>query len=252
MTGGAGALDKTAKTAYHLAKAKIEKLKNKERLAQTMGVFYSNMSGFEGPKTKTEVQTAAKILFAFGIIFIAIALFCGWLSWTSIEARKVTEYALFALIFFFLSLLTSGAGAYNIYYTRQMRHAPIVAKALANPIYTVPLIIVFLILLTLGFTAMVLYTSNWKYDAQQAETPAKIISVNLESSDQKNGGMVKVIRYSYTVDGRDYEAVSRISTRYRHAAKFEPGATLKACYNPANPQSSNVWNTEFPCGSSPY
>ena len=83
---------------------------------------------------------------------------------------------------------------------------------------------------------------------ETAEAPAELIS---SQHDRRGTGKYN-ITYRYTVNGRVYERSFHTSDDGKYAkAILREKATLKACYNPANPNESHIWQSEFRCGSKP-
>jgi len=60
------------------------------------------------------------------------------------------------------------------------------------------------------------------------------------------------IEYRYTVNGKVYENLFFTAADGKYAKMIlREKALLKACYNPANPTESHIWQSDFKCGGKP-
>ena len=95
-----------------------------------------------------------------------------------------------------------------------------------------------------------------------AEAPAEITSVVLDRdrkttrrrSGSNNRRRTKTtttyetdIEYRYTVNGKVYDGVSEKDGDL--TGSFRSGASVKVCYNPAQPEESDVFENNHRCGS---
>jgi len=114
---------------------------------------YYDPASFRSPQTKTEVKQAAKILFVLGIVF-GLGALIGGIMWL---INGGSDAAIFAVVLGIIAPLLFAAGAYNIYYTRRMRHHPFMAKALDNPAITVCVIMLVIIALVFGGIGLLIF-----------------------------------------------------------------------------------------------
>lgn len=114
---------------------------------------YYDPSSFRSPETKSEVRQAAKVLIGLGISFVLGAL--GGLFMCFFDRDPQWFILVFTLIG--AALLLFAAGAYNIYYTRRMRHHPFVATALSYPTVTVFVIMALICAGAFGAIGLLIY-----------------------------------------------------------------------------------------------
>lgn len=102
-----------------------------------------------------------------------------------------------------------------------------------------------------GLMFLTAWSSNRQVSFETAEAPAELISSEYVSGSRKMDKHYR-IKYRYTVNGQIYEGSinPRADSKYAETLLREK-AKLKACYNPANPNESNIWQSEFQCGSKP-
>lgn len=114
------------------------------------------------------------------------------------------------------------------------------------------LIIVGIFVVVMGTVGALIFFGDRSRERQvlieTAEAPAELIS----SQHDRRGLGKYSITYRYTVNGRVYERNFDTSDDGKYVkAILREKAMLKACYNPANPNESHIWQSEFRCGSKP-
>ena len=104
-------------------------------------------------------------------------------------------------------------------------------------------------------TSLSAWSQNRQVLSETAETPAEIISHESVTRTRYNGSVPErsyLIKYRYTVNGRVYEREFETSAEGKYSLIiYAPPDKLKACYNPANPAESHLWEDKFKCGSPP-
>jgi hypothetical protein len=113
---------------------------------------YFDPSTYRSPETKGEVKAAARILLGLAAIFIVIGAICAIPGF--FESRS--DGLIITGSTWFAGILCGAGGAYNFFYTRNMRHASFMAAALARPNWTVAGII----LIICAGTALLAYLIN--------------------------------------------------------------------------------------------
>jgi hypothetical protein len=92
-----------------------------------------------------------------------------------------------------------------------------------------------------------------------AEAPARVITVSLDrgrrtTTTNRNRRRTRRtsentetdIRYQYTVGGRTFDAT--VEKDGDQTSTFKVGMSAKACYNPSNPEESELFPPGHPCG----
>jgi hypothetical protein len=79
---------------------------------------YYDPASYRSPETKSEVRQAAKILIGLGILFVFGAFFGLVMRFEDGDP----QWFILVIVFGGIAPLLFAAGAYNIYYTRRMRH----------------------------------------------------------------------------------------------------------------------------------
>ena len=99
--------------------------------------------------------------------------------------------------------------------------------------------------LVLGVLLLVLYLSMRRSQTvagYTANAPAEITSVEFRSSQS-----VTNVSYRFSVGGRTFEGRSRKSGDGRD--RYAQGANARACYDPANPERSEVFPASYDCAA---
>jgi hypothetical protein len=100
--------------------------------------------------------------------------------------------------------------------------------------------------LVLGVVVVVLLIGSRRAETVAgftARTPAEITDVQFRSSQS-----VTFVSYRFTVGGRSLEGRSRKSGDGRD--RYAEGATATACYDPADPEASEVFPASYDCSAS--
>lgn len=114
--------------------------------------------------------------------------------------------------------------------------------------------------LGIGFGSIwaIVYLSVWFENRQvaieTAEAPAEIISHESVTKSRRQGGTERsyLIKYRYNVNGKVYEREFETSAGGKYSLIiYAPKDKLKACYNPADPSESHLWENRFKCGGRP-
>jgi hypothetical protein len=92
-----------------------------------------------------------------------------------------------------------------------------------------------------------------------AEAPAQVVTVSLDRgrrttttnrnrrrTRRTNENTETDIRYQYAVNGRTYDATAEKDGD--QTSTFKVGMTAKVCYNPSNPEESEVFPSNYTCG----
>lgn len=183
------------------------------------------------------------VFLVIGLGLSLIAYLFGSSLWLGSDARWSSTSFLLMFLFATLALIFLGfAGVLGKYAVKNYVGFP---QPPLRKVITVGL----LCLAGLGaWFAGIFYLSKYIdrqiYLTRTAETPAEIISESsYTSGSRKNVTTTYTYKYSYKIDDRTYEAVSD---------SFKPlkkGGAVKACYNPANPHSSQIRAADFQCGN---
>lgn len=115
--------------------------------------MYFYIRPVSSPRTKSEVKAAANILIVLGIIFAMMAL----LGVGLMLAYHKADYLILTFVGGSMALLCFSAGAYNIYYTRRMSHAPFMAAALRHRAVTVLVIMAGITALVIGGISLLIF-----------------------------------------------------------------------------------------------
>ena len=189
-----------------------------------------------------KINFSVVAFFAFGVL---LALYAAALVWELCFAVDATwDKINFALLIFAapLSLAFFALAGVVGYYSKKFIMFPTPTGAQVRK---------FVLLLVAGiviWSAAIIFVPNYitgKLNAARtAETAAEIVSEtdSYTSNSKGKGFTTYIVRYKYTVDGRSYENVSRFTT------ELKKGASRKTCYNPANPQSSQIRDSDYQCG----
>lgn len=114
---------------------------------------YYDPASYRSPETKTEVKQAAKILFGLGILFLFGALFGVVMR----IASRDNQWFILIFVLGGIAPLLLAAGAYNIYYTRRMRHHPFMETALRHSTITVIVIMAVISAVVFGGIGLLIY-----------------------------------------------------------------------------------------------
>lgn len=114
---------------------------------------YYDPASYRSPENKREVRQAATILIGLGGLF-ALGALLGLLMWFF---DRDPQWLIFVFTLGGAALLLFAAGAYNVYYTRRMRHHSFVEIALGSPAITVFVIMALICAVVFGGIGLLIY-----------------------------------------------------------------------------------------------
>lgn len=94
--------------------------------------------------------------------------------------------------------------------------------------------------------AVLIVTEDARQASMTSEGTATVTEVRFEPDDESRSLDETVIEYGFVAGGAPVESSTSLSGDRR--AEFQPGQTVRICYNPEDPVVSSIRDAGMPCG----